>query len=145
RSPPVTFRAAEIGEDFFGLNIPNGHLLSVLQEAVASEAAIDWHCTTVSQWRLDTETAVPALADGSEVDGLLVAAGDGRASPAREAAGISIRHVALAQAALVLNFGHSREHGFTSTEFHTETGPFTQVPLPGRRSSLVWVEKPRTA
>ncbi len=31
-----------------------------------------------------------------------------------------------------------------STEFHTETGPFTQVPLPGDRSSLVWVVKPET-
>ncbi|TIV51332.1 MAG: UbiH/UbiF family hydroxylase, partial [Mesorhizobium sp.] len=31
------------------------------------------------------------------------------------------------------------------TEFHTETGPFTQVPLPGKRSSLVWVVKPETA
>jgi 2-octaprenyl-6-methoxyphenol hydroxylase len=49
------------------------------------------------------------------------------------------------QAALVLNFGHRSEHGFTSTEFHTETGPFTQVPLPGNRSSLVWVVKPETA
>ena len=45
----------------------------------------------------------------------------------------------------MLNFGHSREHGFISTEFHTETGPFTQVPLPGNRSSLVWVVKPETA
>jgi 2-octaprenyl-6-methoxyphenol hydroxylase len=34
---------------------------------------------------------------------------------------------------------HARPHGFVSTEFHTESGPFTQVPLPGRRSSLVWV------
>jgi 2-octaprenyl-6-methoxyphenol hydroxylase len=45
----------------------------------------------------------------------------------------------------VLNFGHSRPHGFISTEFHTETGPFTQVPLPGSRSSLVWVVAPHTA
>jgi len=49
------------------------------------------------------------------------------------------------QAALVLNFAHSSDHAFTSTEFHTETGPFTQVPLPGKRSSLVWVVKPETA
>src|SRR6185312_4732740 len=40
---------------------------------------------------------------------------------------------------------HTREHGDISTEFHTETGPFTQVPLPGRRSSLVWVVRPQTA
>ena len=45
----------------------------------------------------------------------------------------------------MLNFGTATTHGFTSTEFHTETGPFTQVPLPGNRSSLVWVVKPETA
>ncbi|MFN3501703.1 MAG: FAD-dependent monooxygenase, partial [Allorhizobium sp.] len=29
--------------------------------------------------------------------------------------------------------------------FHTESGPFTQVPLPGLRSSLVWVLPPQEA
>ena len=49
------------------------------------------------------------------------------------------------QTALVLNFSHERPHGNVSTEFHTESGPFTQVPLPGRRSSLVWVLPPKEA
>ena len=30
-------------------------------------------------------------------------------------------------------------------EFHTESGPFTLVPLPGRRASLVWVVSPQKA
>src|SRR5690606_39667455 len=85
------------------------------------------------------------LADGTEVEGALAAAADGRLSPAREAAGIRTTAHSYPQAALVLNFAHSRGHGFASTEFHTETGPFTQVPLPGDRSSLVWVVKPETA
>ena len=85
------------------------------------------------------------LADGSEVTASLAVAADGRMSPAREAAGIATSARSYPQSALVLNFGHRREHGFTSTEFHTETGPFTQVPLPGNRSSLVWVVKPETA
>jgi 2-octaprenyl-6-methoxyphenol hydroxylase len=42
----------------------------------------------------------------------------------------------------VLSFSHSREHHDISTEFHTEHGPFTQVPLAGKRSSLVWVTTP---
>src|SRR5690606_10056593 len=37
RSPTVTFRAAEIGEELFGLNIPNAHLVSVLDRAVRAE------------------------------------------------------------------------------------------------------------
>jgi 2-octaprenyl-6-methoxyphenol hydroxylase len=46
---------------------------------------------------------------------------------------------------MVLNFAHSLPHQNISTEFHTESGPFTQVPLPGSRSSLVWVQKPTEA
>src|SRR5690606_4977032 len=42
RSPTVTFRAAEIGEEFFGLNIPNASLNATLAEAVRANAAITW-------------------------------------------------------------------------------------------------------
>ncbi len=56
-----------------------------------------------------------------------------------------VRTWSYPQVALVLNFGHQRDHEGISTEFHTPTGPFTQVPLPGRRSSLVWVETPDEA
>ena len=49
------------------------------------------------------------------------------------------------QTALTLNFAHTRPHEGISTEFHTETGPFTLVPLPGERSSLVCVLEPEAA
>ena len=85
------------------------------------------------------------LRNGDHLVAQLAVAADGRGSPAREAAGISAKTRALPQAALVLNFKHAREHGFVSTEFHTQSGPCTQVPLPGMRSSLVWVLKPEDA
>jgi len=145
RARPVTFRAAEIGEAWFGLNIPNTHLNAVLARAVAGQPGIERRPTTVERWELGPGQALARLADGGTVAGLLVAAADGRASPARQAAGIATRATALPQAALVLNFAHERSHDSMSTEFHTETGPCTQVPLPGRRSSLVWVVRPDEA
>ncbi|OBQ75320.1 UbiH/UbiF family hydroxylase [Mesorhizobium erdmanii] len=145
RSPVVTFRASEIDEDQFGLNLPNSVLGPALAGKVAAHSGIEWRRSMVTTWRLDADEAHATLADGSEVGASLVVAADGRQSPAREAAGISTGSRAYPQAALVLNFGHGSEHAFTSTEFHTETGPFTQVPLPGKRSSLVWVVKPETA
>ncbi|CAN7594863.1 UbiH/UbiF family hydroxylase [Mesorhizobium amorphae] len=145
RSPTVTFRATEIGEEQFGLNLPNSVLLPALAKAVAAHSGIDWRKLMVESWRLDAGHAHATLADGSEVSASLAVAADGRLSPAREAAGIPASVRPYPQAALVLNFGHRSEHAFTSTEFHTETGPFTQVPLPGNRSSLVWVVKPETA
>jgi 2-octaprenyl-6-methoxyphenol hydroxylase len=45
----------------------------------------------------------------------------------------------------VLSFSHTVDHENISTEFHTEEGPFTQVPLKGKRSSLVWVVNPGRA
>ncbi len=145
RSPVVTFRASEIDEERFGLNMPNTVLVGTLVEAVAAHSAIRWEKSFVSHWAFEADRVRAILANGEEHSAALAVAADGRMSPAREAAGISVSNRPYPQAALVLNFAHSRGHGFTSTEFHTETGPFTQVPLPGDRSSLVWVVKPETA
>ena len=60
-------------------------------------------------------------------------------------AGIGLDEREYRQSALTLSFKHSRPHRDTSTEFHTPSGPFTLVPLPGLRSSLVWVLDPRQA
>jgi 2-octaprenyl-6-methoxyphenol hydroxylase len=46
---------------------------------------------------------------------------------------------------LTLNLAHGRPHRDSATEFHGESGPFTLVPLPGRRSSLVCVLDPARA
>jgi 2-octaprenyl-6-methoxyphenol hydroxylase len=144
RSPTVTFRASEIGEDAFGYNIPNGHLLGSLEAAVSECSRIEWRQSLITRYRLLDDEA-EAETEGGAIVARLVVAADGRSSPARKAAGISTHLRGQAQSALVLNFEHFREHGNISTEFHTETGPFTQVPLPGRRSSLVWVVRPQMA
>ncbi|HWK66763.1 MAG TPA: UbiH/UbiF family hydroxylase [Rhizobiaceae bacterium] len=145
RSPVVTFRAAEIGERYFGLNIPNRILNATLAGAVVEAGSIRWHKTLVEHWNVTASKVSAGLADGATVEAELCVAADGRTSAAREAAGIRTTVHSYPQAALVLNFAHDRGHGAISTEFHTETGPFTQVPLPGDRSSLVWVVRPRTA
>jgi len=145
RSPVVTFRASEIGEEMFGLNIPNTVLNGTLEDAVSSNSAIAWHKSLVEAWDLGVDSAQATLSDGTVLSAPLVVAADGRQSPARKAAGIATIAHPYKQSALVLSFAHTRSHGFISTEFHTETGPFTQVPLPGDRSSLVWVVSPEQA
>lgn len=145
RSPIVTFHASEIGEQYFGLNIPNSDLNAALDQAVDSRPQITRHPLLVEQWKPEGSRVIARLADGMEISAPLAVAADGRNSPARTAAGISTTTRAFPQAALVFSFAHDRPHGFISTEFHTETGPFTQVPLPGNRSSLIWVVRPETA
>src|SRR5262249_7002352 len=52
---------------------------------------------------------------------------------------------AYPQTALTFTLAHTRPHHDISTEFHTAQGPFTLVPLPGARSSLVCVVAPDEA
>ena len=70
---------------------------------------------------------------------------DGRHSLCREAAGFEVTRRELNQTALTFNLGHARPHRNVSTEFHTPHGPCVFVPLPGDRSSVVWVSAPAEA
>ena len=143
RAPETVFDAAEIGLEAFGYNIENRHLL----------AALDAHAATLNLPRIaadalavkvDDAGAAVTHADG-EVRVRLVIGADGRRSLCRAAAGIATTHHAYPQTAITLNLSHARPHQDTSTEFHTANGPFTLVPLPGQRSSLVWVLDPESA
>jgi 2-octaprenyl-6-methoxyphenol hydroxylase len=145
RAPEVTFEAAEIGLDAFGYNIENRHLVAAL-EARASMLAhltcIDAAAVTVE---ISPDEVAVCLAGGQRLAARLVVGADGRKSLCRTAAGIETTAHGYPQAALTLNFAHARAHHGVSTEFHTETGPFTLVPLPGMRSSLVCVVEPDEA
>lgn len=145
RAPTVTFHADEIGEPAFGTNIPNAALNCILEERISAAPAILWLRTTVEAWSLGAERVEARLRDGGRIAARLAVAADGRESPLRDAAGIRTHRRVHRQSALVLSFRHARDHENVSTELHTETGPFTQVPLPGQRSSLVWVVEPPTA
>jgi 2-octaprenyl-6-methoxyphenol hydroxylase len=142
RSPPVTFQASEIGEAAFGWNMPNEALLAALQSKLDETAQIQQVASAVSSYDVQDGHVACALENGSELRAKLVIGADGRGSKAREAAGIDARTWTYPQTAMVLAFAHQRGHANISTEFHTETGPFTIVPLPENRSSLVWVMNP---
>ncbi|WP_273792794.1 UbiH/UbiF family hydroxylase [Brucella anthropi] len=145
RSPVVTFRAGEIDEIAFGYNIPNAVLNKKLAEAVARNPNIQRINASVIEYRHNGDHVTITLSGGDTLHTRLVVAADGRNSMARESAGIRTRRWSYPQTAVVLSFSHSVDHENISTEFHTEEGPFTQVPLKGKRSSLVWVVNPGRA
>lgn len=145
RSPTVTFRAGEIDEDAFGYNIPNAVLNAKLAEAVAGSATIERNTASAIEYRPNGDHVTVTLTGGDTLHARLLVAADGRNSGAREAAGIRARRWNYPQTAVVLSFAHTIGHENISTEFHTEHGPFTQVPLKGKRSSLVWVVNPERA
>src|SRR6195256_5498848 len=145
RAPEVRFSSDEIGLDAFGYNIENRLLIAALEERAAELAGLrrfDDEAEAINP--NDADVAI-RTAGGETLSARLVAGADGRQSLCREAAGIEVRRRELKQAALTFNVSHSRPHRNISTEFHTPQGPCVFVPLPGDRSSVVWVAAPREA
>ena len=147
RAPEVHFEAAELGLPAFGYNVPNASLAAALEDHIESSPRIIerfWGATAASV-ETGSDGAQIRLGDGRTVEAKLVAGADGRNSLCRRAAGIETTTWPYPQAAVVCSFEHSRSHGGVSTEFHRPHGPCTTVPLPGLRSSLVWVESAEEA
>lgn len=143
RAPEVFFAAAEIGLDAFGYNIENRYLIAALE---ARAAALKLQRIAAPALAIKSDPAgVTIEYAGGEARARLVIGADGQRSLCRTAAGIGTRRRTYPQTALTLNLAHARPHEHTSTEFHTESGPFTLVPLPGARSSLVCVLDPARA
>jgi 2-octaprenyl-6-methoxyphenol hydroxylase len=145
RAPEVRFSAAEIGAEAFGWNIENRHILAALTGRAAECPTL----TTIVGEAVAIEIRQDAVEirtrDGDTLSARLLVGADGRGSPTRTAAGIAVHSRPTRQTALTFNLSHTREHENVSTEFHTEQGPFTLVPLPGLRSSLVCVLAPAVA
>lgn len=144
RAPLVEFHAGEIGRAAFGYNVPNAALIAALEHA--AEAAGVHRVDGLAREIVPEadSVAIDAGAAGA-LRARLLGAADGRNSRSREAAGIRVRRWSYPQTALVVNITHALPHDDVSTEFHTETGPFTLVPLPGRRSAVVCVVRPDEA
>lgn len=147
RAPEIAFHASELGLEAFGYNVANTDLTAALGRLVAErgDRIIRLQTTASGLDHGDGRRVTLTLEDGRAVTARLVVAADGRGSRIRENAGIRARTWSYPQTALVLNLDHSAAHYDTSTEFHTETGPFTLVPLASRRSSLVCVVRPDEA
>jgi 2-octaprenyl-6-methoxyphenol hydroxylase len=145
RAPEIKFWASEIGLDAFGYNIENRYLTDALEQRARSLSSLQMINDEVLSVTPGENTVVVNTKGGTTLRVSLVVGADGRNSVCRTAAGIDSDERAYPQVALTVCLRHSRPHHDTSTEFHTPTGPFTLVPLPDKRSSLVWVLDPATA
>jgi 2-octaprenyl-6-methoxyphenol hydroxylase len=142
RAPEVCFDASEIGLAAFGYNIENRHLLAALESRAGDIPALTLIAAKAEDVTTGDSDVSIGLSGGRRVTARLTIGADGRRSLCRTAAGIETECRSYPQTALTFNLAHVRPHGDTSTEFHTGSGPFTLVPLPGLRSSLVFVVNP---
>ncbi|NND50375.1 MAG: 2-octaprenyl-6-methoxyphenyl hydroxylase [Rhizobiales bacterium] len=84
--------------------------------------------------------AVLAFESGGALSARLVVAADGARSTLRTIAGIKSVGWSYGQSALVASIEHGGDHHGVAVERFYPAGPFAVLPLPGRRSSLVWTE-----
>jgi 2-octaprenyl-6-methoxyphenol hydroxylase len=139
RAPEVMFQASEIELDAFGYNIENRYLTGALEQRAHGLPGLHIIDDEVLSVVEDGRTVAVNTRNNAVPRAVLVIGADGRNSICRAAARIQTDERRYPQVALTLCVRHSRPHQDTSTEFHTRTGPFTLVPLPGERSSVVWV------
>lgn len=144
KAPEVTFWSREIGREAFGYNVPTGGLSAALERAAEGRVTriVSSGVTAISP---GSQSVSIETVEGTRAAAKLLAGADGRGSPSRKAAGIATTSWPYPQAAVCCTFTHSRDHNGISTELHRRAGPLTVVPMPGRASSLVWVDSPDEA
>ena len=139
-APSITFDAAEIGLDAFGWNIPNAALAAALAHGIRHAPQVTVQEGAALASMVETKDRLVLRAGPHRLAARLVIGADGRDSMVRETAAIGTTDKDRGQTAIVCRFGHQKPHRNISTELHKKGGPFTMVPLPGRNSSLVWVD-----
>ena len=140
-APRVEFSAHEMNLEEFGWNVPLAKLVPALQ-ARASKLGVQFiDSTSMSASATEHEISINTHS-GQTLSAEVLLIADGAKSKLREHLGFKVETERFDQMALATSFEHSASHEDISTEFHKGAGPFTTVPLPGNRSSLVWMERP---
>jgi 2-octaprenyl-6-methoxyphenol hydroxylase len=140
-APRLTFSADELGYDAFGWNIPLEKLGTILGTE-AERKGVAFVQGKVTNVEIAGKRIGLHIEDAGRIEAAMVIAADGRDSIIREAAGIASVQWSYNQTAMAGSFAHSIPHDDTSTEYIEAHGPLTTVPLPGQRSSLVWMDRP---
>jgi 2-octaprenyl-6-methoxyphenol hydroxylase len=143
-SAPVVFDAREIGDEPFGWNIPIGVLAAALERR-ARDLGVTFLADEAVRLQTSGAAALLRTAGGHSLSARVVLGADGRDSIVRAAARIGTVEWSYDQVALASSFDHGAPHRDTSVEYHKQAGPLTTVPMPGQRSSLVWLERPERA
>ncbi len=126
-----------------GTMYENKQLRIALFDAATRAPHIDLRMKTRATAVERSAAGVTATLDtGETVRAPLLIAAEGRNSPTREAAGISVARWSYDHSAIIGAFHHERSHGDTAYEIFYAAGPFALLPLPddaeGRRSAIVW-------
>ena len=123
----------------FAHMVPFRRIVGALLEKVNDRVTL-YEQAAVRDIAVGPAEAVVRLEDGRTLGASLLVAADGSRSAMRAKMGIRTIVSDYHQSGLVTTISHERDHEHTAYEHFRPAGPFASLPLPGRRSSLVWTE-----
>ncbi|MEJ1967560.1 MAG: FAD-dependent monooxygenase [Rhizomicrobium sp.] len=140
------FDAAEVGAAALGHIVENRHIragLFAVGETLPNLRLV----APAALAGLETTAAgiAATLSTGETIAALLAVAADGRDSPMRELAGLSVVAWSYPQWGIVTTVEHEKPHNGVAYEHFLPSGPFAILPMTGNRSSLVWTEDEKLA
>lgn len=141
----LTFDAETKDGEPFAHMVPNGAMTKSLRARCLEEGVIIEAPQTVDDFHADTGHVDITLGDKRQVTARLLVACDGVRSRLRDLAGIDTVGWMYGQSGIVCTVSHERDHEGIAYEHFLPAGPFASLPLPGKRSSIVWTEKTATA
>nr|WP_298929361.1 FAD-dependent monooxygenase [uncultured Erythrobacter sp.] len=138
----------EPGEGTLGRMFPNRRLRLAMFEAAAAEPLINWvsKAEVIERQRSEFGAAAIVSIEGGKPQklmGRLMVGAEGRGSPTRDGAGITIAKWDYKHRAIIAGLTHSKPHGNVAWEIFYPAGPFALLPMNDdadgtHRSSLVW-------
>ncbi|WP_298089360.1 UbiH/UbiF/VisC/COQ6 family ubiquinone biosynthesis hydroxylase [uncultured Sphingomonas sp.] len=129
-----------------GTMFENKLLRTAIHEAAVASDGVDLRMKTrATNVERGPAGVIVTLDTGEMIRAPLLIAAEGRNSPTREAAGITVARWKYDHAAIIGAFHHERSHENIAFEIFYPTGPFALLPLPddeiGHRSAIVWSVK----
>jgi len=125
----------------FAHMVPNRVTLKVLIEAAKESGVEIFAPNPATDFEFKASHVDVTLEDGTAIQTSLVIAADGARSALRERMKIGTVGHDYKQSGIVTTFAHELDHHQIAYEHFLPAGPFATLPLPNKRSSLVWTER----
>jgi len=133
---------ADIGDDPFGYMIENrATRRGLFEQAKALDGLNLLAPARVAVLDRSAGGVDATLEDGTRIRARLVVGAEGRQSPTRESAGITVSHLDYGQTAIVCTVAHECDHNGVAVEYFLPSGPFAMLPMTERRMNIVWTER----
>jgi 2-octaprenylphenol hydroxylase len=138
-SAQLDFDAGDIGTSQLGHIMPNAEIVKALWAQALALGVEILAPEEITEFDTQSDSVTVTLASGKTITTELLLACEGRRSPLREQAGITIEQASYGQRGLVCVVKTEKPHNRTAYQRFCETGPLAFLPLKDEHEcSIVW-------